>query len=302
MRQLPDLAWWSQNIHSTFNHLGTITYDLEIFTDASRTGWGAFCNNTRVNGGWKECEQEFHINYLELLAIFMALKCFAREKSKIAILLRVDNTTAISYVNRMGGIQFPHLNNLAKAIWQWCEERNLWLFASYINTKDNKEADEESRRINPDIEWIWSSEAFCNITNYLGIPEIDLFASRTNAKCNSYVSWKPDPDAFAIDAFTLDWNQWFFYAFPPFTLILKCLQKMINDKASEILVFPYWPSQPWFPLLKRMLTSRVIYLAPSHALSTSCYRARQQFFKQNTLAAARLSGLRFLEEVPQRLR
>ncbi|CAG9136633.1 unnamed protein product [Plutella xylostella] len=53
----------------------------------------------------------------------------------------------------MGGVQFPHLNNLARSIWQWCEERGIWLFASYINTKDNVEADEESRKVNPDVEW-----------------------------------------------------------------------------------------------------------------------------------------------------
>ncbi|CAG9118500.1 unnamed protein product [Plutella xylostella] len=87
----------------------------------------------------------------------------------------------------MGGIQYPHLNNLAKKIWQWCEERKIWLFASYINTNDNKDADEESRKtINPDIEMSLSEEAFTKIVHRLGQPEIDLFASRTNAKCDTY--------------------------------------------------------------------------------------------------------------------
>ncbi|CAG9111594.1 unnamed protein product [Plutella xylostella] len=82
----------------------------------------------------------------------------------------------------MGGIQYPHLNNLAKKIWQWCEERKIWMFASYINTNDNKDADEESRKtINPDIEMSLSEEAFTKIVHRLGQPEIDLFASRTNA-------------------------------------------------------------------------------------------------------------------------
>lgn len=299
---LSDLEWWSHNINSTYNNLGTLSFDQVIFTDASLTGWGAVCNNERAHGGWKESEQCFHINYLELLAVFLSLKYFARDKTKSTILLRVDNTTAISYINRMGGIQFPHLNNLTRLIWQWCEERELWLFASYINTKDNKEADEESRRVNPDIELVLSKEAYDVIALNLGTSEIDLFASRTNAKCNLYVSWKQDPDAFAVDAFTLNWKQWRFYAFPPFTLILKCLEKIINDKASGILVFPYWPSQPWFPLLKSMITSRVVFLDPSYALSSSCYRARQQFSSQNTLAAAKLSGSRSLKEEHQKYR
>lgn len=148
-----DLKWWENNILSTSNELLVPNYDLEIFTDASKTGWGAFCDNERTGGSWTADEIKFHINYLELFAVFLGLKCFARDRYNCNILLRIDNTTAISYVNRMGGIQFPHLNGLTKNIWQWCEERNIMIFATYINTKDNVEADAESRRLNPDIEW-----------------------------------------------------------------------------------------------------------------------------------------------------
>lgn len=66
-----------------------------------------------------------YINYLELLAAFLGIKCFCKNITNSEILLRIDNTTAISYINRMGGIQFPHLNNIAREIWQWCEERKL---------------------------------------------------------------------------------------------------------------------------------------------------------------------------------
>lgn len=63
----------------------------------------------------------------------------------------------------MGSIQHPHLNDLARNIWQWCEARNIWLYASYINTRDNKEADFESRKTNPDTEWELSDKAFQKI-------------------------------------------------------------------------------------------------------------------------------------------
>ena len=42
--------------------------------------------------------------------------------------------------------------------------------------------------------------------------EIDLFASRINTQFPKCVSFKPDPTAFAIDAFTLDWSRLMFYA------------------------------------------------------------------------------------------
>ncbi|CAH2096873.1 unnamed protein product [Euphydryas editha] len=138
----------------------------------------------------------------------------------------------------MGGIQFPHLNKLRKQLWQWCENGNIWLFVSYINTKDNVDADKESRRINPDIELSLSNVTYQNIVRALGELDIDLFAFRTNTKCKTYVSWHPDPDASCVDAFTINWHNINFYAFPPFTLILRCLQKIVNDEACGILVFP----------------------------------------------------------------
>ena len=46
-------------------------------------------------------------------------------------------------------------------------------------------------------------------------PEIDLFLSRINTQFPKYLPFKPDPSAFAIDLFTLDWSSLMFYAFPP---------------------------------------------------------------------------------------
>lgn len=286
---LKDLYWWSSNIESTQNFLRQPHFELEIYTDASRTGWGAVCKDTKINGRWKDTEKTYHINYLELMAVFLGLKSLADKLTNCSILLRIDNTTAISYVNRMGGIQYPHLNDLARAIWQWCETRGLWIFASYVNTKENH-ADAASRIVNPDTEWTLSDRAFNNIMQHFGQPEIDLFASRDNAKCSRFVSWKQEPDAECVDAFTLNWQAYFFYAFPPFSLILKCLRKIIDDNANGILVYPYWPSQPWFPLLQSLIVSNVLYLNPNKNLLQSHFRDHHPLHKNLILGVAQLCG------------
>ncbi|KAJ8034638.1 hypothetical protein HOLleu_21560 [Holothuria leucospilota] len=77
---------------------------------------------------------------------------------------------------------------------------------------------------------------FKQIVDRFGQPEVDLFASRLNKQVNRFVSWLPDPEAEAIDAFTLDWGDLNFYAFPPFCLIPRCLQKIINDGGQGIMV------------------------------------------------------------------
>lgn len=53
----------------------------------------------------------------------------------------------------MGGIKFPALNNISQQIWDWCELRGIFVFASYINTKDNVSADRASRRKSIDSEY-----------------------------------------------------------------------------------------------------------------------------------------------------
>lgn len=110
----------------------------------------------------------------------LALKSFAKGYNGSEILLRIDNTTAVAYVNKMGGIQHPNLHKIAKEIWQWCEARNIWITASYIKSGDNVVADRESRIKNIDTEWELADHAFRQVVEKFGHPEIDLFATRNN--------------------------------------------------------------------------------------------------------------------------
>lgn len=90
---------------------------------------------------------------------------------------------------------------------------------------------------------------FKRIVNLMGMPEIDLFASCRNEQLIPYVLWKPDPHALFVDALASTWNDFFFYAFPPFSLISRCLKKIQQEKAQSILSVPNWPSQHWFSML-----------------------------------------------------
>ncbi|XP_044591535.1 uncharacterized protein LOC123269765 [Cotesia glomerata] len=231
-----DVLWWKRNISKTSSRIKTQNYSLVISSDASRTGWGAESQGNVTHGFWSPEDQKLHINHLELLAAFFALKCFASEARDCEILLRIDNTTAIAYINKAGGIKYPGLSELARSIWQWCESRNIWVVASYIPSKLNVEADRASRQVNLDTEWELSQTAFQKVLGCYGPFSIDLFGSRVNKKCSRFCSRYPDPDAELVDAFTFSWRSERFYAFPPFALILPALRKIINDKASGVLI------------------------------------------------------------------
>lgn len=282
-----DFLWWIKSIETAVNYIRKDEYHLEIFSDASKTGWGISCGNETASGLWGKEEASMHINYLELLAAYFGLKIFAKNIINRQILLRIDNVTAISYINRMGGIKFPHLNDLSRNIWHWCESRKLFIYASYIQSKQNTVADTESRKTHPDIEWSLTNNDFNLIVNKFGIPDIDLFASRINKKCDLYISWHRDPDAHAIDAFTVPWNDINFYAFPPFSLILKVLDKIVSDRAEGIIVVPLWPTQPWYPLFKKLLISDLMTISQCSFFSP--YRSRS-IERNTTLVSGILSG------------
>lgn len=290
-----DVQWWLNCILSSVRRIRNDEYHTEIFSDASTTGWGAACRDNTASGSWSNEERKKHINYLELLAAFIALKIFAKDLSDCQILLRIDNSTAVAYINRMGGVQYPHLTQITREIWEWCEDRRLYIFASYIKSSDNIVADAESRRNHPDIEWELADWAFDHLTHCLGLPEIDLFASRINKKCEAYISWQRDPDAVAIDAFTTSWANKLFYAFPPFSIILKVLRKIIAEKSEGILVVPSWPTQPWYPVFRALIVSKVLTFPP-HKRPLISHSSSSRMHQTITLEAAILSGRRYQEE------
>ena len=92
-------------------------------------------------------------------------------------------------------------------------------------------------------------------------PETDLFASRLNYQFPKYVSYRPDPSATAVNAFTLSWTNLKFYIFCPFSVISRVLSKIIKDRARGILVVPDWPSQAWYPQLAKLLTKTPVLVS-----------------------------------------
>lgn len=176
------------------------------------------------------------------------------------IRLLLDNTTAVAYINNMGGSHSLVCNDIAQDIWAWCLHRNIWLSAAHLPGSQNVAADKASRVFNDSTEWKLHSDIYQMIVSKFFTPTIDLFASRLNYQVPRYVAWQPDPGATAIDAFSLDWGTEQFYAFPPFSLLGKVIQKIQNDNAQGIVITPNWPTQPWYPQMMTLLVEEPLVL------------------------------------------
>ena len=119
-----DLHWVTNNL-AKFNgcFFGERSIDIPIECDASLAGWGASCGGQSANGQWSLLEAHNHINYLELLAALYALQAFVPNLRDVHVRLKLDNSTAVAYINKMGGIKSPSLNSLSRTLWEWCIER-----------------------------------------------------------------------------------------------------------------------------------------------------------------------------------
>ena len=121
----------------------------------------------------------------------IGLKLFARCQPCLThIRLQMDNTTAVHYVNKIGGTISFDLCILALALWEWpwAEARNIHLSAVYLPGQLNLIADTLSRLINLDSEWMLNPSIFRHVCSTYSITNVDLFATRVNNQVPNFVS------------------------------------------------------------------------------------------------------------------
>ena len=164
----------------------------------------------------------------------------------------------------MGTTRSPECNEMAKQIWGFCENNNIFITCAHIPGKENIVADKESRREYKQGEWMLNKEIFQYALEYYQYsPDIDCFASRANAQLDTYVSRQPDPFATHIDASSINWMNFKTYLFPPFSVINRVLQKLRVDKATALCVLPQWTTQAWWPHVQEMLVCEPLRIPPS---------------------------------------
>ena len=189
-----------------------------------------------------------HINHLELKAVFLALKEFRTLVCNKTVLIATDNTTVVAYINKEGGMKSGSLCALLWRILSWCTRQQVTLRARHIPGRLNVIADKLSR-LGQTIQTEWSLHpaVFQAVCTRWHQPKVDLFATRFNNKLPQFVSPVPDPQAWAVDALSLSWEDLDPYAFPPAAILGKVVEKLQDYPCNRIiLIDPGWPNMPWF--------------------------------------------------------
>jgi len=73
-------------------------------------------------------------------------------------------------------------------------------------------------------------------------PETDLFASRLNRQFPIYCSFRPDPGASCIDAFTISWTEKNFILFHLLVVFSECFRKLFRTGTANkhIMLIRYY--------------------------------------------------------------
>ncbi len=100
------------------------------------------------------------------------------------MLVRTDNTAAVSYINRLGGIRSHRMSQLARHLRSDMQFKSLC--AVHIPEQLNRAADALSRQLTFPGEWRLHPEMNRLIWSRFGEAQVNLFASHKSSHCQLY--------------------------------------------------------------------------------------------------------------------
>ena len=106
---------------------------------------GSHLDSILIWGRWLKREASSHINFLELKAALLAFQALVPSVKGPHICFGIDNRTAMSHINKLGGTCSQNLSNLANTIMELCPEQKPDNFSHVLS-------DHKSRIFNDSME------------------------------------------------------------------------------------------------------------------------------------------------------
>ena len=297
-RVLEELIWWHDEMAS-WSGLSLIParHQFVVTTDASRHGWGGWWRRVgqrprrsdEARGFFLHKESKMSSNARELHAVLFTMKAAALRLRHSVVLVETDNSTTMAYINHLGG-RSRFLSSVTHELWQVCRKAAITLRAVHRPGVDNQRADLLSRWRRDTTDLKLNPRFFKQAEHRWGSHSVDLFATRLNRQVRRFVSWRPDPEAIATDAFQFPLvgeNPW---CFPPESLIPRLLGMLTRLRKTATLVAPRWPGKPWWPDLVRMTVDKPIILPSSPSTLQAIGTNEFSGFPHWNLAIFRISG------------
>ena len=195
---------------------------------------------------WDPLEMSQSSTWRELHCVYFALQSFALRLSNSSVKWFTDNQAVPIIVD--SGSMKEELHKLSVDIFYVTRDYNIDLDAEWIPRSLNDKADYLSKIVDCD-DWKVKDCYFYALTSYWGQCSVDCFASSKNCKVPRFYSRFYNPYCLGVDSFAFSWAGEFCWLVPPVTLVTRVIRHVCLCKCKGILVIPYWPSAPFWPLL-----------------------------------------------------
>ena len=262
---LRDLEWWMK-VPAKWNgrNIWRSPETGEVHSDSSTYAWGAVLNQMRTaRGFWSVEERKQHITYLELQAVYNAVRSFLPWIRNRKILLHEDNMAVVHILTNHTSRSKP-LMALLRKLWWLLDVENIELRPQYIRSAANVWADALSRDLDCD-DWKINPRVFQRLDKSWGPHHVDRFASELSAQLPVYYSAHLDPSSAGTNSLSRDWRGVTNWINPPWDLLDQVAQKLFESGAGGTVVAPYWAGALWFQSLWEQ-SDVVEIVPPSHDL------------------------------------
>ena len=219
------------------------------YSDASSLGCAAYLSMDDfpvAHKNWDPLEMSQSSTWRELHCVYFALQSFALRLSNSSVKWFTDNQAVPIIVD--SGSMKEELHKLSVDIFYVTRDYNIDLDVEWIPRSLNDKAVYLSKIVDCD-DWKVKDCYFYALTSYWGQCSVDCFASSKNCKVPRFYSRFYNPYCLGVDSFAFSWAGEFCWLVPPVTLVTRVIRHVCLCKCKGILVIPYWPSAPFWPLL-----------------------------------------------------
>ena len=257
---LRDLSWWREiGTADVSRAIWRPATDRTLHCDASQLAWGGVLDGTvPAQGFWEGRTRGRHINWLELMAVYLSLQRWEGELQGASILLWEDNMTVVHVLTNRT-TRSPHLMHLLRKVWRLIDSMGVHLTVRYIRSEDNSLADALSRG-SPFDDLELRPDAWRDLERRHGPHTVDCYATATTARAARYYSLLPEPRSAGAAALAQDWRGENAFVFPPPSELPRIAQLLHEQpQIAATLLVPHWPAQAWFQRLASIADEAVTH-------------------------------------------
>lgn len=178
--------------------------------DVLLIGWGTVCEGRIAKGKWPVPLQNAHINFLDLLTVFLALKHFVQFLKNHHVLIRSDNSGGIHKLTRGHTLSSASQSDMKID----CVGHTAFPGrATHVPGIMNVGADLLSRGNPLYGEWTLQPQVVSQLWERFGRTAVDLFASHNSMHCPLFFSLAREVAPIGVDALVHPWPNALYYAF-----------------------------------------------------------------------------------------